>query len=39
MVCTPKRRNMLLTVEQESKRQRRSMPSPERLRKVRQHIC
>ncbi|XP_064186220.1 39S ribosomal protein L47, mitochondrial [Anguilla rostrata] len=29
-----KERNMLLTVEQESKRQRRSMPSPERLRKV-----
>lgn len=29
-----KERNMLLTVEQESKRQRLQMPSPERLRKV-----
>ncbi|XP_061094623.1 39S ribosomal protein L47, mitochondrial [Conger conger] len=29
-----KEKNMLLSIEQESKRQRRSMPSPERLKKV-----
>lgn len=30
-----KEKNMLLTIEQESKRQRLAMPSPERLKKVR----